>query len=338
MSVKFSIIVPVYNVAPYLRACLDSILAQTYTNWEAICVDDGSTDGSAVILDEYADKDSRIRVIHQANAGVSCARNVGLVYASGEWLWFVDGDDTINPEALKILNGATEDYPSADMVKYRNVCAEQEPDAWKSAAQNPPRLLVDKKDQLLQAFDGANKFVIRRECVKHFQFEHYRWLEDILYVIKSVGQSRNILLRSDVLYFYRIRPGSAIHSQRTCEQVAEIFRATHSVIDEAERIMREHPESNYYEYLKRLHALAYFTFREEYFSLTASERKALLESWLALQDRFSGRYPIPLEWRLRLLLVRLFRSGLLVKPFVSWGCHLRGDVSKLISKMKGLAK
>ena len=69
MSPKFSIIIPVYNVAPYLRECFDSVLAQTFTNWEAICVDDGSTDGSGEILDEYAARDGRFRVIHQKNAG-----------------------------------------------------------------------------------------------------------------------------------------------------------------------------------------------------------------------------------------------------------------------------
>ena len=71
MKPFFSVIIPVYNVAPYLRECLDSVLKQTFTDWEAICVDDGSTDESGAILDEYAAKDKRFRVIHQANAGVS---------------------------------------------------------------------------------------------------------------------------------------------------------------------------------------------------------------------------------------------------------------------------
>lgn len=89
----FSIIIPVYNVAPYLRECLDSVLAQTFTDWEAICVDDGSTDGSGEILDGYAAKDTRFRVIHQANAGVSAARNKALDNAQGEWIGFLDADD-----------------------------------------------------------------------------------------------------------------------------------------------------------------------------------------------------------------------------------------------------
>lgn len=84
-----SIIIPVYNVAPYLRECLDSVLAQTLGDWECICVDDGSTDGSGAILDEYAAMETRFRVIHQANAGVAGARNRGLNAArgSGFGLW-----------------------------------------------------------------------------------------------------------------------------------------------------------------------------------------------------------------------------------------------------------
>ncbi len=89
----FSIIIPVYNVAPYLRECLDSVLSQTFTDWEAICVDDGSTDASGAILDEYAAKDARFRVIHQSNAGVSAARNRALDMARSEWVLFLDGDD-----------------------------------------------------------------------------------------------------------------------------------------------------------------------------------------------------------------------------------------------------
>lgn len=93
---KISIIVPVYNVAPYLRQCMDSIINQTYRNIEIICIDDGSTDESGKILDEYAKSDNRINAVHTNNAGVASARNTGLSLASGEYLLFVDGDDWID--------------------------------------------------------------------------------------------------------------------------------------------------------------------------------------------------------------------------------------------------
>lgn len=90
-----SVIVPVYNVAAYLPACLDSILGQTFTDFELLLIDDGSTDGSAVLCDQYAASDGRIRVIHKANAGVSAARNTGLDMARGAFITFVDSDDAL---------------------------------------------------------------------------------------------------------------------------------------------------------------------------------------------------------------------------------------------------
>jgi len=109
MSPSFSIIIPVYNVAPYLRECLDSVLAQTFTDWEAICVDDGSTDGSGTIIDEYAARDKRFKVIHQKNAGVSAARNRALDEATGEWIGFLDADDVWVKEWLDRIVAGIDD-------------------------------------------------------------------------------------------------------------------------------------------------------------------------------------------------------------------------------------
>lgn len=98
-----SVIVPVYNIAPYIKRCVDSVLAQTYSNWELILVDDGSTDGSSLICDEQARRDERIKVIHQQNAGVVAARNAGVKISQGEWIMFIDGDDDIVSTAIEHL-------------------------------------------------------------------------------------------------------------------------------------------------------------------------------------------------------------------------------------------
>lgn len=98
-----SVIVPVYNVAPYLEQCLDSIVNQSYRNLEIILVDDGSTDESGAICDRYAEQDSRIRVVHKENGGLSSARNVGLDKMTGEWVLFVDSDDWIELNTLELL-------------------------------------------------------------------------------------------------------------------------------------------------------------------------------------------------------------------------------------------
>lgn len=110
-----SIVIPVYNVEKYLAECVDSVLAQTYTDWEAILVDDGATDSSGRMCDEYAKKDSRIRVIHRENGGLSAARNTGLNAARGEYVYFLDSDDYILPRTLEELQN-TARREQADVV------------------------------------------------------------------------------------------------------------------------------------------------------------------------------------------------------------------------------
>lgn len=113
MNPRISIIVPVYNTAKYLHRCLDSILQQSFKDFEVLLVDDGSTDGSGKICDEYIAKDSRVRVFHKDNGGVSSARNVGLDNAVGEWVTFIDSDDELNIEGLRL---DYEQLPNVDLI------------------------------------------------------------------------------------------------------------------------------------------------------------------------------------------------------------------------------
>lgn len=103
MNAKVSVIIPVYNAEQYLRKCLDSVLAQTYQDFEIICIDDGSMDNSGAICDEYAKKDSRVRVLHKENGGVSSARNAGLNIAEGGYITFVDNDDYLDADYIQML-------------------------------------------------------------------------------------------------------------------------------------------------------------------------------------------------------------------------------------------
>ena len=108
MDPLVSIIVPVYNVKPYLNRCVDSLLRQSYQNTELLLVDDGSTDGSEALCDEYAAQDARVRVLHKKNGGLSDARNAGVDAAKGEYLSFVDGDDWVSPYYIENLYRALE--------------------------------------------------------------------------------------------------------------------------------------------------------------------------------------------------------------------------------------
>ena len=109
-SFTFSIIVPVYNSESFIKVCLDSILEQTYPDFELLLIDDGSTDRSGEICDKYAGKDSRIRVFHEKNEGVSASRNKGLEMASGRYVNFVDSDDWVSPDYLQSYVDARKDF------------------------------------------------------------------------------------------------------------------------------------------------------------------------------------------------------------------------------------
>ena len=121
MKPAISVIVPFYNIEQYVSYCLDSILAQTFRDFELICINDGSKDGTRELLDAYAEKDSRVKVIHQENQGLSAARNNGLQLAAGKYIAFIDGDDAVTPEYLEILYSEAEksgaDFAFCDYAK-----------------------------------------------------------------------------------------------------------------------------------------------------------------------------------------------------------------------------
>lgn len=114
---KVSVIVPVYKVEKYLPECIESVLAQTFTDFELILVDDGSPDNSGKICDDYAARDSRIRVFHKENGGTSAARSLGLKKTRGEWISFLDGDDKLFPESLRRLFDVAFRFPDADIIE-----------------------------------------------------------------------------------------------------------------------------------------------------------------------------------------------------------------------------
>lgn len=203
---KISIIVPVYNTEKYLRRCLDSILAQTYTNFEVILIDDGSTDSSGQICDEYVKKRSNFVVYHIDNGGPSRARNKGLECAQGLYVTFVDGDDWLEEDALKRYILAIESH-QADVVKagYRK--------------EYNKRSVVVKIDQE-EKYTDLESFFVGIEKSKYYGFlwngiykrsvignirmdETIRWCEDHMFTCEVLLQIKKLVLIPDVLYHYR---------------------------------------------------------------------------------------------------------------------------------------
>ena len=209
-GVSISIIVPVYNVERYLRCCLDSILAQTFTDFECICVDDGSTDGSGKILDEYAEKDSRFVVIHKDNGGVSSARNAGLDVARGEWLAFVDSDDWVDTDALKrVLNGKG---------KPRRTVMNR---------------IAAKRSIFRQGGFGGYSFLrlIRRINVEKLRFdESVNYMEDVLFFWKAFGRCEKILWTDKPLYHYEANAASVTNLPGLTAQAKTAVNAMNHII------------------------------------------------------------------------------------------------------------
>jgi glycosyltransferase involved in cell wall biosynthesis len=237
-----SIIIPVYNVAPYLRECLDSVSAQTFSDWEAICVDDGSTDGSSAILDEYAAKDSRFRVVHQANGGVSSARNTALDIAQGKWVSFLDADDKVLCHWLEDIAQAAKNHPDADWIRtrYRDLHMNGDTVCWPEGHKLYEKAeTVGKNDIVLVAWrkfsrvgvPGLNTFKRSLICNQRYALGMI-WSEDILFSIMAAIRANSCVVIGNEDYLYRIREGSAAHSAQNAsvlipflEQVLPIWSA-----------------------------------------------------------------------------------------------------------------
>lgn len=222
-----SVIIPVYNVAPYLREALDSVVNQTYRSLQILVIDDGSTDGSGSICDEYSYRDPRIAVIHQPNRGVSCARNVGLDLATGDFIGFLDSDDAWHPEFAECMLKAID---NADVVE----CMRS---YYHLTLDSPGQLRPTAKEGYYdrgQALHGLiyGKFTIgvydklyRRELWKEFRFPEGRFHEEYEVEYNIFYLMNKLYYLEQPLYLRRIRPGST--TQTFSRKMAEDWKQAH---------------------------------------------------------------------------------------------------------------
>lgn len=236
-----SIIVPVYQVKDYIEECVESLRAQTYKNLEILLVDDGSTDGSGVMCDEYTAKDSRVQVIHQENQGLSAARNAGLDRATGEYVAFVDSDDVVLPAYIEKLYALIRKY-HADIATCAYIkCNAGEMERLKSESINAVsvRNLCMSTNQMLRQWHGRykkwetvawNKLYCRsvfegNSGRDRIRFPVGRRHEDVLTSHLIVYNAQRIALTTQVLYLYRVRAGSIVAGMTTEENRKENLRA-----------------------------------------------------------------------------------------------------------------
>lgn len=212
MDNTVSVIVPIYKVEEYLPRCVDSILCQSYTDLEIILVDDGSPDGCGAICDAYAKKDPRIRVIHKPNGGLSDARNAGLDIATGEFVYFLDSDDWISPDAISSLYRHMDD--SVDIVAGSSVSVREEDGQLVEIATSIPSdtlwhfdRVAAMKDSLLRSRAAWNR-LFRRKLFQTIRFPVGRINEDEAIMLHVLDLCNATVQIGQQTYFYFHRPNS----------------------------------------------------------------------------------------------------------------------------------
>lgn len=208
MKPLISVIVPIYKVEAYLRPCVDSILRQTYTNMEIILVDDGSPDHCGAICDEYAAKDSRIKVIHKENGGLSDARNAGMAVSTGEYLSFVDSDDLLPSDALQVMMDIAL-RENAELVIGGHARFEEEP-ASEIAGSGAVRLMNSEEAMADMLKNGCASWarLYRREIHIDIPFPKGEINEDEAIVLRILENCSRVAITDTVVYHYRCRPES----------------------------------------------------------------------------------------------------------------------------------
>ncbi|MDB7979350.1 glycosyltransferase family 2 protein [Faecalicoccus pleomorphus] len=216
---KLSIIVPVYQVEAHIDECITSILDQTFRDFELILVDDGSLDRCPAICDAYAQKDSRIRVIHQKNQGLSAARNTGLQAARGDYIGFVDSDDFIEASMYeKLLDNLEREKADISVCGRYKVWGDKKIQEQKSnvyKVMDSAQALALMNTNVLGYFDvAAWDKIYKRSCFKGIEFPEGKLCEDWFVMYKLFFNARRIVYDSIPLYNYRQRTGSITHGKK----------------------------------------------------------------------------------------------------------------------------
>ena len=220
-----SVIIPVYNSASFLDKCISSVLSQSYSDFELLLINDGSTDNSVEICDHYAQKDSRVRVIHKANGGVSSARNIGLDQAKGEWVTFVDSDDWVHEDFLKkryelaVTEDADVVYCDVELVysDHREYCSAPEIDPKKDSQVN---------NWIISRTTYSSILLIQKGLLDKYNLRYLsgvRLCEDFNLILKVIMHSTKIVHVKEALYYYnKQNPDSAMHNHLSYREDLQI--------------------------------------------------------------------------------------------------------------------
>lgn len=329
---KISVVVPVYNVEPYLRNCLDSIRNQTHWNLEVILVDDGSPDGCAAICDEYAAADNRFRVIHKPNGGVASARNTGLDAATGEWIGFVDPDDYIEPDMYEyLLAHAIKHNADLSVCGLRILVDGVQANPWIT---HYDTVRVLNKEQAIEMYldrnmhDGCVNKLYRRELWEELRFPVYKIAEDLL-AMWEIFQRANCTVRlSEDKYVYCRRSGSAT-TAKNAQTILDDFNAIRQRHDE---VMAFCPR--FEELSARRCLLSAEGAWEWYFSTATEEQQRAIQPEIRRMMKFCAPYwerynsaGVGIYGRFKCKLARCYPS--------KWALALGKWLDKLYARLRG---
>lgn len=266
MNTKVSIIVPVYNVEQYLRECVDSVLAQTFTDFELLLINDGSTDNSGAICDEYALTDLRVRVCHKKNGGLSSARNAGIELAQGEYVIFLDSDDYwYGANSLQSLYALAEDM-RVDVVRGEYISINESGErinTIKKVKDGIDHIVLDSASFYISAIAGENfsvLFLFRKDAIKDLRFnEELSIQEDIDFNIRFFSTPHSCCYTQTVFYIYRKRANSIttlpkIYHLKDAFGICDVFD-TYANITKDPQIQAEYKKQSVLKYLRTLNSL-----------------------------------------------------------------------------------
>lgn len=223
MNSLISIVVPIYNVEQYLQKCVDSLINQTYKNLEIILVDDGSPDNCPKICDEYAKQDSRIKVIHKENGGLSDARNAGMKIATGEYISFIDSDDWIKSEMVEdMYNRIIED--NSDLVSSGVLWVDEDGVEIRNATVSENCVLNTEQAMTELINDGKLKQHVwnklyKADLIKNIPFDKGKYHEDVFWSYKVIGEAERISIEKNSYYFYVQRSESIMGEKYSAKRL-----------------------------------------------------------------------------------------------------------------------
>ena len=238
---KISIIIPVYNVENYLDICLDSVLLSTFEDFEAICIDDGSTDSSGYILEQYAKLDNRIKVYHRENHGLSATRNFGLKRASGKYVVFIDSDDWISRVMLERLYKNIEHYCSdfcfSGLFRYNEVTSQLM--RWELIPNQEFQKIIKTpvfNESSVPPFYLFNSHVMawnkmyRRSFIKNFKFPEGLSFEDNPFYFQCYLNAKRISYDLAPLYYYRVNRSDSIIENKDFRDLFKIYEMCENIL------------------------------------------------------------------------------------------------------------